>query len=292
MPSWIRSRKLRPRLRYFLAMLTPPAAGCRRTGRAWPARTRRTAASRSRRACGAPAGSSSVMSIRSCSSFSRLARSSLAARLPCSASTSASSSSIRVADLLQLLHQRLDLLRADRQLLDQRDGLAAAERGAGGGGRRCRPPAVRSSSSWSKSSSFCSIRCSSVRRLCGIRWRILSFSRFSVWRHLDGAVERQVAGVDALERLDDLAQGVVALQHLAAEAAAGDLDLLGQGDFLLAVEQRDLAHLGEVHAHRVVDAAAVAVGVLERGQVGVGEDDLLGDGDRRPRRAPRRRPRR
>ena len=51
-------------------------------------------------------------------------------------------------------------------------------------------------------------------------------------RHLDGAVEGQVAGVDALERLDDLLQGAVALQHLAAEALAGDFDLLGQGDFL------------------------------------------------------------
>ena len=69
-------------------------------------------------------------------------------------------------------------------------------------------------------------------------------------RHLDGAVEGQVAGVDALERLDDLPQGVIAFEHLAAEALAGDLDLLGEGDFLLALEQRDLAHLREVHAHR------------------------------------------
>ena len=51
-------------------------------------------------------------------------------------------------------------------------------------------------------------------------------------RHLDGAVERQVAGVDALERLDDVAQGVVAFEDLAAEALAGDLDLLGERDFL------------------------------------------------------------
>ncbi len=53
-------------------------------------------------------------------------------------------------------------------------------------------------------------------------------------RHLDGAVEGQVAGVDALQGFDDLTEGVIALEHLAAEALAGDLDLLGQGDFLLA----------------------------------------------------------
>ena len=60
-----------------------------------------------------PAGSSSVISIRSRSSFSRLARSSLAARWPFSSSICFSSSSMRDGDLLQLLHQRLDLLGAD-----------------------------------------------------------------------------------------------------------------------------------------------------------------------------------
>ena len=45
------------------------------------------------------------------------------------------------------------------------------------------------------------------------------------------------------------------LEDLAAEtAAARDLDLLGEADLLVAGEQRDLAHLGQVHADRVVDA--------------------------------------
>ena len=76
-------------------------------------------------------------------------------------------------------------------------------------------------------------------------------------RHLDRAVEGQVAGVDPFERVDDVTEGPIALQHLAAEALAGDLDLLGQGDFLIAVEQWDFAHLRQVHADRIVDAPAV-----------------------------------
>ena len=34
---------------------------------------------------------------------------------------------------------------------------------------------------------------------------------------------------------------------------AGRFDLLGRGDFLGAIEQRDLAHLHQVHANRIVD---------------------------------------
>ena len=76
-------------------------------------------------------------------------------------------------------------------------------------------------------------------------------------RDLHRAVEGEVAQVDAFERVDDLAQGAVAFEHLAAEALAGDFDLLGQRDFLLALEERNRPHLGQVHAHRVVDAAGV-----------------------------------
>jgi len=101
--------------------------------------------------------------------------------------------------------------------------------------------------------------------LCGIRIRICVFSSDFRLRHLDGAVERQLPGHDPLEGVEHGAEGVVALQHLAAEAAAGDLDLAGEVHLLLAVEQRNLAHLGEVHPHRVVDVPAIPVGVLERG---------------------------
>jgi hypothetical protein len=45
---------------------------------------------------------------------------------------------------------------------------------------------------------------------------------------------------------------VVARQQLAAERGAGDLDAARQADLFLAGEQRDLAHLRQVHPHRVV----------------------------------------
>jgi len=72
---------------------------------------------------------------------------------------------------------------------------------------------------------------------------------------LHGAVEGELAGVDLLQDVDHEAQGVVALEDLAAEAAAGDLDPLGQLDLLVAGQEGDLAHLGQVHADRVVDPA-------------------------------------
>ena len=83
-------------------------------------------------------------------------------------------------------------------------------------------------------------------------------------RHLDGAVERQLALVDALQDLYRDPHHIVAGQQLAAEAGPRDLDLLGQRDFLLAREQWDFAHLRQVHAHRIVrPALAVVVGGQE-----------------------------
>ena len=48
---------------------------------------------------------------------------------------------------------------------------------------------------------------------------------------------------------------IITFEQLGAEAAAGELDLFGQVDFLSPREQRDLAHLRQVHADRIVDAA-------------------------------------
>ena len=83
-------------------------------------------------------------------------------------------------------------------------------------------------------------------------------------RHLDGAVEGELAVVDLLEDIDDQGQGEVALEHLAAEPLAGDLDPLGQVDFLLAGQEGDLAHLGQIHADRVVDPPRDLVEVFGR----------------------------
>ena len=83
-------------------------------------------------------------------------------------------------------------------------------------------------------------------------------------RDLHGAVERELAFVDLLEHVDDQRQGKMALEHLAAELLAGDLDPLGQVDFLLAGQQGNFTHLGQIHANRIVDPPGDLVEVFGR----------------------------
>ena len=61
-----------------------------------------------------------------------------------------------------------------------------------------------------------------------------------------------------------------------AEAGAGLFDLLGAGDFLGPVEQRNLAHLHQVHPHRVVDGDGRSADLDERVGVGIIDVDLRG----------------
>jgi hypothetical protein len=61
-------------------------------------------------------------------------------------------------------------------------------------------------------------------------------------------------GIRLLQNLDGRVEAVVGFQDLAAEDLAGDFDLLGEADFFFAGQERDLAHLGEIHSDRVVDA--------------------------------------
>ena len=76
-------------------------------------------------------------------------------------------------------------------------------------------------------------------------------------RDLDHPVERDLAALDLLERLDRRLHGVVALEERPAEAAASHFDRLGDRDFLRACQQRDLPHLREVDANRVVGRAGL-----------------------------------
>ncbi len=69
---------------------------------------------------------------------------------------------------------------------------------------------------------------------------------------LNGSVERQLAAVNLLQRLVGFDQYVVVLEQLRAEAAASFFDTFGQLDFLTTCQQRDLAHLRQVHSNRVV----------------------------------------
>ena len=71
-------------------------------------------------------------------------------------------------------------------------------------------------------------------------------------RHLNGAVEGEVAVVHAAQRLHRGLHDEVAFQHPAAEPGAGKLDLLGQRYFFLAAQKGDFTHLRQIHPHRVV----------------------------------------
>ncbi len=74
-------------------------------------------------------------------------------------------------------------------------------------------------------------------------------------RDLHGAVERQFAAVHALEDLHSDLDYVVAFEQLATELGPRHLDLFRQGNFLLPREQRDFAHLRQIHPHRIIRPA-------------------------------------
>ncbi len=71
-------------------------------------------------------------------------------------------------------------------------------------------------------------------------------------RYLHRAIERQLAAMHALQHLHGQLNHVVALEQAAAKLGPRDFDPLGQRDFFLPREQRNLAHLREIHPHRIV----------------------------------------
>ena len=68
------------------------------------------------------------------------------------------------------------------------------------------------------------------------------------------SIERELAATDGAEYLDGLLDDVLALEAAATEDDASGLDLLREADFLGTGEQRDRAHLREIHADGVFDA--------------------------------------
>jgi len=88
-------------------------------------------------------------------------------------------------------------------------------------------------------------------------------------RNLHRAIERQLAVMDPPQHFHRRLHHVVAFQDLVSEAGAGQLDLLGQRDFLLPGQQRNLAHLRQIHPHRIIGPRFV---VLDHGEQIVGVD--------------------
>ena len=121
-----------------------------------------------------------------------------------------------------------------------------------------RAPSSKSSSSSSSPSALGLRRRSAAAGLAGRRARLCGS---------DDGVQAAVGGV----QVDDFAQqdaavgqflapdhdgfeGQGAFAQTADHGVAAGLDALGDGDFALAAQQLDRAHLAQVHAHRVVGA--------------------------------------
>ena len=92
---------------------------------------------------------------------------------------------------------------------------------------------------------------------------------------LHGAVERQLAGVDPLQRGYRRAQYKAALEQIAAKAAPGGVDLSRQGEFLGSGQQRHLADLVQVYAERIVEPTHVAIRAAGQFAIGVFRDGLV-----------------
>ena len=71
-------------------------------------------------------------------------------------------------------------------------------------------------------------------------------------RDLNGSVKGKLAAIDLLQRLVGFDQHKVVFQQLGAETTTSFFDPFGQLDLLLVESAGDLAHLGQVHANRIV----------------------------------------
>ena len=70
--------------------------------------------------------------------------------------------------------------------------------------------------------------------------------------HLDGAVEGELSAMNAAEHAECLLSDILTLEQLRPELGPRRLDLPGEEDLLGPGEQRDLAHLREIHPDRIV----------------------------------------
>ena len=71
-------------------------------------------------------------------------------------------------------------------------------------------------------------------------------------RNLNRAVERKLPSIDLLQSLVSFDQHVVIFQQLGPETPTSFFDAFGKFDFLPPRQQRDFAHLRQIHPHRVI----------------------------------------
>ena len=78
----------------------------------------------------------------------------------------------------------------------------------------------------------------------------------------DDLLDADLLLLELVAELEDLLDGDRRVEHDLQHAPLALLDALGDLDLALAGEQRDRAHLAQVHAHRVVGLRVAAVEVL------------------------------
>ncbi len=156
-----------------------------------------------------------------------------------------------LADFTEFLEQRLQAIGSQIHLFDQPHGLVATtDQAAPGGatlyGRERRLIAMRKSR-WLRRS-----RWRNVCRLGPKRFMMLRLGAGVGHRHLDRPVQSQLAVAHLLQCLYGTLQNKVGRQHAVAVTSSRLLDLLGRIDFLDSLQQRNLAHLHQVHANRII----------------------------------------
>ena len=167
------------------------------------------------------------------------------------------------AELLERLDHRLDPLRPQTQFLDQAHcpAAAAAQPPPRGAALGRRPRAARGQ--------VVVVLVALQKRFQGPQIRgqtaqNLVLLQLVGHRDLNRAIKRQLALVDPPQDLDGQLHDVVAGKHVAAELGAGLFDLPRQGHFFTPRQQRDLAHLRQIHAHRVVGPGFVLVHAFQQ----------------------------
>ena len=105
------------------------------------------------------------------------------------------------------------------------------------------------------------------RRLLGLGAGI---GRFEI----DDVAQQDLAFVELVAPDDDGLEGQRAFAEARDHRLAAGLDALGDGDFALARQQLDRAHLAQIHAHRIVGAVGR---LLLGGRGGDGGAGLLGE---------------
>ena len=109
---------------------------------------------------------------------------------------------------------------------------------------------------------------------------------------IDDVAQEDLAFVELVAPDDDGLEGQRAFAQAGDHRLAAGLDALGDGDFALAREQLDRAHLAQIHAHRIVGAVARLGFLVSATRLGGDLDQFAVARRRRPPRLaslPRRR---